>query len=224
MSDALAVVGVSRTFVGPDGPLTVLDDIHFAVATGERIAVVGPSGSGKSTLLGLIAGLDRPDRGRVVVDGTDLASLSPTALAGFRGRRIGFVFQSFRLLPTMTALENVRVPLDLAGRSGADALARRWLERIGLGARLHHLPSRLSGGEQQRVAIARALAPEPALIVADEPTGNLDARTGAVIADLLFSITSERAATLVLVTHDESLAARAHRTVRLHEGRTHAAR
>ena len=219
MTDALHVDHVSRTFIGPDGPLTVLDDVSMEVSLGQRVAVVGPSGSGKSTLLGLVAGLDRPDRGRVLVDGHDLASFSPTALAEFRGRRIGFVFQSFRLLPTMTALENVRVPLDLAGRRDAESVARDWLVRVGLGARLQHLPTRLSGGEQQRVAIARALAPSPALIVADEPTGNLDARTGAAIADLLFSVTGEHAATLLLVTHDESLAQRAHHIVRLADGR-----
>jgi len=219
MTDALLVDHVSRTFIGPDGPLTVLDDVSIAAASGQRVAVVGPSGSGKSTLLGLVAGLDRPDRGRVVVDGQDLATLSPSALAEFRGQRIGFVFQSFRLLPTMTALENVRVPLDLVGRRDAETVARDWLMRVGLESRLHHLPTRLSGGEQQRVAIARALAPAPALIVADEPTGNLDARTGAAIADLLVSITDERRATLLLVTHDEVLAQRAHCIIRLAQGR-----
>jgi putative ABC transport system ATP-binding protein len=219
MTRALVLEDVSRTFAGSDGPLAVLDGVTLDIAAGERVAVVGPSGSGKSTLLGLVAGLDRPSRGRVLVEGTDLAGLAPGPLAEFRGRRIGFVFQGFRLLPTLSALENVRVPLDLAGRADAAALARDWLDRVGLGARLHHLPARLSGGEQQRVAIARALAPAPALIVADEPTGNLDARTGAAIADLLFSAADGHGATLLLVTHDEALAARAHRTVRLRDGR-----
>jgi putative ABC transport system ATP-binding protein len=166
-----------------------------------------------------MAGLERPDSGRVVVDGTDLAGLDEDALARFRGRRIGIVFQSFHLVPTMTALENVALPLELAGRDGALARARSELETVGLGGRLHHYPAQLSGGEQQRVAIARALAPDPAIVVADEPTGNLDETTGSGVTDLLFGLKRERGMTLVLVTHDPSLAARCDRTVALRAGR-----
>jgi putative ABC transport system ATP-binding protein len=216
---ALLVEGLGKRFAGGEGPIEVLAGVDFAVARGESVAIVGPSGSGKSTLLGLIAGLDTPSAGRVVIDGTDLASLAPAALAAFRGSRLGFVFQSYRLLPTLTALENVRVPLDLAGRADAASLAADWLERVGLAARRHHLPARLSGGEQQRVALARALAPAPALIVADEPTGNLDSRTGAQMADLLLTLVADQGATLVLVTHDPALAARAGRRIELRDGR-----
>ena len=218
-SDALLVEGLGKRFAGGEGPITVLADVGFTVRRGESIAIVGPSGSGKSTLLGLIAGLDTPSSGRVVVDGTDLATLSPARLAAFRGARLGFVFQSYRLLPTLTALENVRVPLDLAGRRDAAAVAGAWLDRVGLGARHHHLPAKLSGGEQQRVALARALAPAPALIVADEPTGNLDSRTGGQMAELLVGLVADQGATLVLVTHDAALAARAARRIELRDGR-----
>ncbi|MBA3698542.1 MAG: ABC transporter ATP-binding protein [Planctomycetes bacterium] len=215
----LLLDGVARHYRTGSGQLTVLDGISFSVAAGERLAVVGPSGSGKSTLLGLMAGLDAPDAGRVVVEGRDLAGLSPSALARLRGERMGFVFQSYRLLPTLTALENIAVPLDLAGRRDAHATAQAWLERVGLGARADHLPAKLSGGEQQRVALARALAPGPALVFADEPTGNLDSRTGAAMTDLLFGLVAESAATLVLVTHDLALAARAGRRIELSDGR-----
>ncbi len=218
-SDALMVEGLGKRFAGGEGDITVLADVGFAVRRGESVAIVGPSGSGKSTLLGLIAGLDTPSSGRVVVDGTDLATLSPARLAAFRGARLGFVFQSYRLLPTLTALENVRVPLDLAGRRDAAVVAGAWLDRVGLGARHHHLPAKLSGGEQQRVALARALAPAPALIVADEPTGNLDSRTGTAMAELLVGLVADQGATLVLVTHDAALAARAARRIELRDGR-----
>ena len=218
MNEALALVSVSRTFTGPDGPLTVLDDVSVTVNTGERVAVVGPSGSGKSTLLGLVAGLDRPTRGSVRVAGTDLAHLAPGALAEFRGRQIGFIFQSFRLLPTLTALENVRVPLDLAGRADADTHARSWLEQVGLGARLHHLPTRLSGGEQQRVALARAFSIRPRILFADEPTGNLDSTTSEEILTL-FEKLHDEGQTIVLVTHEHDIAAHARRQIHLKDGR-----
>ncbi len=197
----------------------VLRGISLSVSAGEAVGLVGPSGSGKSTLLMVLAGLERPDRGRVVLDGADLTGLGEDALARVRGRRIGIVFQSFHLVPTMTALENVALPLELAGREGAFERARAELETVGLGARLHHYPAQLSGGEQQRVAIARALAPDPAIVVADEPTGNLDETTGRGVADLLFTLKRERGMTLVLVTHDPSLAARCDRTVGLRAGR-----
>jgi putative ABC transport system ATP-binding protein len=189
------------------------------VSPGEAVGLVGPSGSGKSTLLMVLAGLERPDRGRVLLDGADLTTLGEDALARVRGRRVGIVFQSFHLLPTMTALENVALPLELAGREGAFERAKAELQTVGLGARLHHYPAQLSGGEQQRVAIARALAPDPAIIAADEPTGNLDETTGRSIADLLFGLKRERGMTLVLVTHDPTLAARCDRTVALRAGR-----
>ena len=197
----------------------VLRDISLAVRAGEAVGLVGPSGSGKSTLLMVLAGLERPDEGRVVLDGTDLTSLGEDALARVRGQRIGIVFQSFHLLPTMTALENVSLPLELAGRPGAAARARAELAGVGLGDRLHHYPAQLSGGEQQRVAIARALAPDPAILVADEPTGNLDEATGTAVADLLLGLKRDRGVTLVLVTHDGTLAARCDRVVRLRAGR-----
>jgi putative ABC transport system ATP-binding protein len=197
----------------------VLKGISLAVKAGEALGLVGPSGSGKSTLLMVLAGLERPDSGRVVLDGMDLTRLSEDALARIRGRRIGIVFQSFHLVPTMTALENVALPLELAGLEGAFDRAAEELRTVGLGARLSHYPAQLSGGEQQRVAIARALAPDPAIVVADEPTGNLDEATGRTIADLIFALKRERGATLVLVTHDPSLAQRCDRVVQLGAGR-----
>jgi len=218
----LEVVGLTRRYAGADGPLsvlTVLDDVSFRVDAGESLAVVGPSGSGKSTLLGLIAGLDAPSAGRVAIEGRDLATLGADALAELRGRRLGFVFQSYRLLPTLSALENVRLPLDLAGTPDADATALTWLERVGLAARAQHLPAKLSGGEQQRVALARALVAAPALIIADEPTGNLDGRTGGQMVELLFGLVAAHGATLILVTHSHELAARAGRRLSLRDGR-----
>ena len=197
----------------------VLKGISLSVGQGEAVGLVGPSGSGKSTLLMVMAGLERPDKGRVLLDGVDLSPLSEDALARLRGRRIGIVFQSFHLIPTMTALENVALPLELAGRAGAFERARAELESVGLGHRMSHYPAQLSGGEQQRVAIARALAPDPAIVVADEPTGNLDETTGRAIADLLFRIKRDRGTTLVLVTHEQALAARCDRTIRLRAGR-----
>jgi putative ABC transport system ATP-binding protein len=196
----------------------ILKGISLDIARGEAVGLVGPSGSGKSTLLMTMAGLEEPDSGRVVVDGTDLSGLDEDGLARFRGRRIGIVFQSFHLIQTMTALENVALPLELAGEGDAFAHATRELAAVGLGARLHHYPAQLSGGEQQRVAIARAVAPNPAILVADEPTGNLDEANGDTIIDLLFALKRERGATLVLVTHDLALARRCDRVVRLRSG------
>ena len=200
----------------------ILKGITARIGRGEAIGLVGPSGSGKSTLLMTMAGLERPDSGRIVVDGQDLGAMGEDDLARFRGRRIGIVFQSFHLIPTMTALENVAVPLELAGAADAFDRARAELTAVGLGERLSHYPAQLSGGEQQRVALARALAPDPAILVADEPTGNLDEATGASIVELMFALKRERAATLVLVTHDPSLAARCDRTIRLRSGRIEA--
>ncbi|HZH09255.1 MAG TPA: ABC transporter ATP-binding protein [Microvirga sp.] len=196
----------------------ILKGISLGVDKGEAVGLVGPSGSGKSTLLMTMAGLERPDSGRVIVDGTDLSGLDEDALARFRGRRIGIVFQSFHLVPTMTALENVALPLELAGEADAFDRAEAELQAVGLGARLHHYPAQLSGGEQQRVAIARAIVPNPAILVADEPTGNLDETTGRSIVDLLFALKRDRGATLVLVTHDPNLARLCDRVVRLRSG------
>ncbi len=197
----------------------VLKEIDLDVAQGESAGIVGPSGSGKSTLLMVLGGLERADSGVVEVAGEDLSGKSEDALAAFRGRNIGIVFQSFHLIPNMTALENVAVPLELAGDGEAFEKATLELEAVGLGGRLHHYPGQMSGGEQQRVAIARALAPSPRLIVADEPTGNLDRRTGDQIADLLFAKQKERGATLLLVTHDANLAKRCDRMIRVSSGR-----
>lgn len=196
----------------------ILKGISLSVARGEAVGLVGPSGSGKSTLLMAMAGLERADSGRIRIDGQDLSGLDEDALARFRGRRIGIVFQSFHLIPTMTALENVAVPLELAGAEDAFDRARTELDAVGLGGRLDHYPAELSGGEQQRVALARALVADPAILVADEPTGNLDESTGRQIVDLLFELKERRGATLVLVTHDPGLAARCDRTIRLRSG------
>lgn len=196
----------------------VLKSVNLAVGRGESIGLVGPSGSGKSTLLMVVAGLERIDSGRVAVAGQDYSGLSEDQLARFRGKEIGFVFQAFHLMQTMTALENVAVPLELAGRKDAFPRAASALRQVGLGERLTHYPAQLSGGEQQRVAIARALAIEPSILIADEPTGNLDADTGRDIADLLFAAVAQRGTTLILVTHDAGLAARCDRTVRIAAG------
>ena len=196
----------------------ILHEISFRVMAGEAVAVVGASGSGKSTLLGLLAGLDVPTRGRVLLDGHDLFALDEDARAGLRGARLGFVFQSFQLLPALSALENVMLPLELAGRPAARRDAELMLQRVGLSQRLQHYPKHLSGGEQQRVAIARAFAPRPGLLLADEPTGNLDAATGAAIIDLMFSINAELGTTLVLVTHDAAIARRCGRVLKLQGG------
>ena len=201
------------------GELVLLHDINLTIAHGAAVAIVGASGSGKSTLLGLLAGLDTPSRGRVWIDGTDLFALDEDGRARLRGALIGFVFQSFQLLPNLTALENVMLPLELAGRRDARAVAHAVLARVGLEPRVHHYPRQLSGGEQQRVAIARAFAPQPKLLFADEPTGNLDRATGARIADLLFELNREHNTTLILVTHDETLAQRCNQRLELNAGR-----
>jgi len=201
------------------GPVTILDGVTLAVPVGQFLAVTGPSGSGKSTLLGLIAGLDRPTSGSIAVDGRELASLDEDALARLRRDTIGYVFQSFHLIPTLTALENVAVPLELAGAADPAGQAAALLAEVGLAGRVHHYPAQLSGGEQQRVALARAVANRPALLLADEPTGNLDSATGAQIIDLLVAWNRKRRGTLVMVTHDPALACHADRVVELRDGR-----
>ena len=199
--------------------LTILHEIDFAVAAGESVAIVGASGSGKSTLLGLMAGLDLPTAGRVWLAGQDLSDLDEDARAALRGRELGFVFQSFHLLPALTALENAMLPLELLGLPEPRAAGETMLARVGLADRLHHYPKHLSGGEQQRVALARAFAVRPKLLLADEPTGNLDAATGRQVIDLMFEMNAEQGTTLILVTHDEVLAKRCGRTLRLVAGR-----
>jgi putative ABC transport system ATP-binding protein len=201
-----------------DDPLTILDGVTFSVEAGASIAIVGASGSGKTTLLGLLAGLDRPTSGEIHIDGEALSILDEDALAAMRQRLLGFVFQSFQLLPALTALENVMLPRELAGASDAEESARTWLDRVGLARRIAHYPRQLSGGEQQRVAIARAFAGEPKLLMADEPTGNLDGATGVEVADLMFRLNREHGTTLVLVTHDLTLAARCGRRLSLAAG------
>ncbi len=215
----IEVSGLGKTVDNGGMPLTILQDISFAVMPGETVAIVGASGSGKSTLLGLLAGLDEPTCGEVRLDGESLNALDEDQRARLRGRLLGFVFQSFQLLPSLTAVENVMLPLELAGADKAGALAREWLERVGLGHRLKHYPKHLSGGEQQRVALARAFAPNPRLVLADEPTGNLDAATGQQIIELMFDLNAHRGTTLLLVTHDEAIAARCGRTLRIQSGR-----
>ena len=213
----IRVESLSKEYLSGGRPLTVLKDITLEIPTGELAAIVGPSGSGKTTLLGLLAGLDRPTRGRVVVDGTDLTALSEDGLATFRAERVGFVFQSFHLIPTLTARENVEVPLELRGeeaRGRADAL----LARVGLKGREHHYPAQLSGGEQQRVALARAFSNRPRILFADEPTGNLDQGTGQRVVDILLELNRELGTTTVLVTHDLELARKARRVIRLADG------
>ncbi len=201
-----------------DRPLTVLRDVSFTIPQGAFVAIIGPSGSGKTTLLGLLAGLDTPSRGTVLLDDADLAAMDEDQRARLRGAKVGFVFQSFQLIPTLTAIENVQVPLELRGDSHAADRARDLLKRVGLGDRLDHFPTELSGGEQQRVAIARAFSNEPRILFADEPTGNLDSDTGQRIVELLEELNRESGATIVLVTHDAALAARAGRTIRLSDG------
>jgi len=209
---------LTQAYRSGTGTLTVLQDISFAVEAGEFLAIVGPSGSGKTTLLGLLAGLDRPAAGEVWLDGVGLSKLDEDQRAALRGAKVGFVFQAYQLIPTLTALENVQVPLELRGESDPGR-ARALLERVGLGDRTGHYPAQLSGGEQQRVALARAFSTRPRILFADEPTGNLDQRTGAGIIDLMTDLNREAGTTLVLVTHDPDLAGRARRILRLADGR-----
>ncbi|HXX03344.1 MAG TPA: ABC transporter ATP-binding protein [Xanthobacteraceae bacterium] len=216
---AVALQGINLSLGGGATRVHILRDIDVHIGRGQAVGLLGPSGSGKSTLLMVMTGLERPDSGSVVVAGKNLNDLDEDELARFRGRNIGIVFQAFHLIPTMTALENVAVPLELAGARAAFSRAERELGAVGLGARLYHYPSELSGGEQQRVALARALAPDPAIVFADEPTGNLDEATGAGIIELLFRSRRERGTTLVLVTHDPVLAARCDRVLHMHSGR-----
>jgi len=216
---AIALDGVNLTLGRGAARVHILKDITLNIGRGEAIGLVGPSGSGKSTLLMVMAGLERPDSGVIRVAGEDLTALDEDGLARFRGRNVGIVFQSFHLIPTMTALENVAVPLELAGQDDAAQRAERGLAAVGLAERLNHYPAELSGGEQQRVALARALAPNPAILIADEPTGNLDETTGNQIIDLLFAGHATRGTTLVLITHDSHLAARCDRVMRLRSGR-----
>lgn len=220
LDPVVEVQGLSRA-VSVDGgtELRILDDVSFCILAGEAVAIVGASGSGKSTLLGLLAGLDAPSTGTVRIRGQDLFALDEDGRAALRGACVGFVFQSFQLLPALTALENVMLPLELAGRADARKEAEAWLGRVGLAGRLGHYPRQLSGGEQQRVAVARAFAPRPALVLADEPTGNLDVATGEAVIELMFSLNVESGTTLVLVTHDNALAARCGRSLRLAAGR-----
>jgi putative ABC transport system ATP-binding protein len=211
--------GVSKIVASGAEQLTILHPLDFSVSRGQFVAVVGPSGSGKSTLLSLVAGLEAPSSGEIFLDGKNITQMSEDDLADLRGAMVGFVFQSFHLIPSLTAYENVLVPLELVGRKDAGARARSIIEEVGLHDRGHHYPSQLSGGEQQRVAIARAFANEPQLLLADEPTGNLDTRNGARVFELLVTLNRERGTTLLLVTHEASLAARADRRVSLNEGR-----
>jgi len=215
----IAVRGVSKSVQDASGSLDILRDIDFSVSKGETAAIVGASGSGKSTLLAIMAGLDTPSAGQVLLAGQSMFDLSEDERAAVRAQHVGFVFQSFQLMPHLTALENVMLPLELAGRSDARSAATAMLQRVGLGERLKHLPKVLSGGEQQRVALARAFVVQPALLLADEPTGSLDHGTGAAIMDLMFALNREQGTTLVLVTHDRQLAARCERMLVIEAGR-----
>jgi putative ABC transport system ATP-binding protein len=211
--------GVSKTVRSGDHSLVILHPLTLTVPAGQRLAILGPSGSGKSTMLGLIAGLDSPSSGAVVIDGVDITALSEDRLARLRGEKIGFVFQSFHLIPSLTALENIMVPMEIARRPDAAGRGKALLAEVGLGERGHHYPSQLSGGEQQRVAIARALSNEPKIILADEPTGNLDSATGRTVIDLLLSINRTRGTTVIVVTHDPDIASMADARVSLKDGR-----
>src|SRR3954471_7621153 len=209
---------VTKEYMSGEQKIAVLRDVSFTIQQGDFVAIVGPSGSGKTTLLGLLAGLDTPTRGAVVLDNADLGKLSENDRARLRGEKVGFVFQAFQLIPTLTAQENVQVPLELRGDAGAATRARELLDRVGLGGREHHYSAQLSGGEQQRVALARGCSIRPKVLFADEPTGNLDAATGATIIDLMVELNRDLGTTLVLVTHDLDLAQRARRTIRLADG------
>jgi len=215
----LEAKGVSKTVSSPEGPLTILADVSLSVRNSETLAIVGPSGAGKSTLLALLAGLDSPSTGRVSIAGVDLTELDEDGRAAIRGRHVGFVFQSFHLIPSLTAIENVMLPLELGNRPDARQAAAQALAQVGLTPRAAHYPKQLSGGEQQRVAIARAFVTRPAVLFADEPTGNLDTTTGARVGELLFELNAQAHTTLVLVTHDRELAGRCGRVVRMEAGR-----
>jgi putative ABC transport system ATP-binding protein len=219
MQAIVKAVALGKQVATGTSTLTILDNVSFEIAAGEAVAIVGASGSGKTTLLGLLAGLDLPTSGQVLVDGVDLAQLDEDGRAALRRRMVGFVFQSFQLLPALTALENVMLPMELAGSATARETATTLLERVGLTPRLHHYPRQLSGGEQQRVAIARAFTGPPRLLFADEPTGNLDSATGAEIIDLMFDLNREHRTTLLLVTHDEAIAVRCGRRLSLTGGK-----
>jgi len=210
---------VTREYKSGDQTLAVLKDVSFTVEQGDFVAIVGPSGSGKTTLLGLLAGLDTPTSGKVILDGHDLTTMTENERAKLRGEKVGFVFQTFQLIPTLTARENIQVPLELQGNDGSAERARDLLERVGLEARGHHFPMQLSGGEQQRIALARAFANSPRILFADEPTGNLDAASGTRVFELLAALNRESGSTIILVTHDATLAARASRVIRLNDGR-----
>jgi putative ABC transport system ATP-binding protein len=215
----IEVVALSKAVSSGDSQLTIVHEVSFSVQAGETVAIVGASGSGKSTLLGLLAGLDQASSGEVRLAGHSLAALDEDGRARWRAKHLGFVFQSFQLLPALTALENVMLPLQLAAAPDAENRARTWLQRVGLGQRLGHLPKHLSGGEQQRVALARAFVGEPQVVLADEPTGNLDAATGELIIDLMFALNAEQGTTLILVTHDDAIARRCGRQLRMQAGR-----
>jgi putative ABC transport system ATP-binding protein len=215
----LAAHNISKKVSSPEGSLTILSDVGFSIAPGESVAIVGPSGAGQSTLLALLAGLDLPTEGHVVLNGLNLGELDEDGRARARAESVGFVFQSFHLVPSLNALENVMLPLELAGRDDAREASRAIIERVGLGERWSHYPAQLSGGEKQRVAIARAFATEPAVLFADEPTGNLDTRTGENIMELMFELNRKSSTTLILVTHDNSLAGRCDRVLSLDAGR-----
>ncbi len=218
-NDMLVAHELTKQYPSGDTPLTALDHVSFTIPDGAFVAITGPSGSGKTTLLGLLAGLDTPSLGTVILDGADLSTLSEDQRARLRGEKVGFVFQSFQLIPTLTALENVSVPLELRGTPNAAPRAHELLDHVGLADRAHHFPTQLSGGEQQRVAIARAFANQPRILFADEPTGNLDRAAGARVLTLLESLNHQSGSTVVLVTHDPNLAAHAHQIIRLADGR-----
>ena len=218
MDSILRVENLSKSYPSGDSSLTVLKNIQFDVAPGSKMAIVGPSGSGKTTLLGLCAGLDKASTGDIQLHGSSLASLNEDQRAAIRNEYVGFIFQNFQLIPTLTALENVMVPLELQGKSGAEEVAKELLTRVGLGDRYHHYPSQLSGGEQQRVALARAFSNRPRILFADEPTGNLDDETSAAVEELMFELNQEAGTTIIIVTHDPELAEKTDRIIRLKGG------